>query len=151
MSNMQELFDKLNKSQQKELLSMDPKKLLQEINNRLMFNKMAVYKPYQKQKDFHNLDIKERLFLGGNQMGKTYCGAMEMAYHLTGLYPEWWTGRKFTKPIRAIAGSESAELTKRGIQRNLLGDPEKVDEYGSAAIPKDCIKSWKNKDRKSVV
>jgi hypothetical protein len=31
------------------------------------------------------------LFLAGNQSGKTEAGAFEIACHLTGMYPDWWT------------------------------------------------------------
>src|SRR5690554_4210870 len=33
--------------------------------------------------------------------GKTYSAAAEVACHLTGIYPEWWKGHRFSKPINA--------------------------------------------------
>lgn len=59
--------------------------------------------------------------------------------HLTGRYPEWWQGKRFEKPVRWIAGSESAELTRKGIQRVLLGPPEAKELWGTGMIPKDSI------------
>lgn len=80
--------------------------------------------------------------MAGNQLGKTLAGAAEMAMHLTGLYPEWWDGRRFLNPIRALAGSESAELTRKGIQRLLIGPPEQEEQWGTGMVPKDKLASW---------
>lgn len=105
---------------------------------------LSRYRPYTKQKGFHAAGAahRERLFMAGNQLGKTVAGAAEMAMHLTGKYPAWWNGRKFTKPIRALAGSETAELTRKGIQRLLVGPPEQEEAWGTGYIPKADIVSW---------
>lgn len=68
-------------------------------------NKLAYYKPYPKQAAFHEAGAihRERLFMAGNRVGKTECGAAELAMHLTGQYPKWWLGRRFDKPVRAWA------------------------------------------------
>jgi len=39
-----------------------------------------------------------------------------------------------------MVGSESAELTRKGVQRLLLGPPEVRDEWGTGSIPYDCIR-----------
>jgi phage terminase large subunit-like protein len=105
-------------------------------------NRLAVYAPYAKQVDFHNAgsSFRERLFMAGNQLGKTWAGAFETAMHLTGRYPDWWNGTRFPYAIRSMVGSESAELTRKGVQRLLLGPPEVRDEWGTGAIPYDCIR-----------
>ena len=66
------------------------------------FNQWESYKPYKKQLEFHNSTARERLFSAGNQLGKTFAGGMEVAFHLTGIYPDWWKGRRFpkNKPIK---------------------------------------------------
>src|SRR5690606_30164977 len=50
------------------------------------------YVPYEKQRQFHAAGARhrERLFMAGNQLGKTTAGACEVAFHATGLYPDWW-------------------------------------------------------------
>ena len=54
---------------------------------------------------------RERLFMAGNQFfGKTTAGAVEMAYHLTGLYPDWWEGKRFAQPVRALVAGEDRGL-----------------------------------------
>ena len=97
------------------------------------------YRPYKKQVEFHATLTRERLFMAGNQLGKTLAGAAETAIHLTGQYPAWWTGHRFAKPITALAGSESYELTRDGIQRLLVGPPASEDEWGTGYIPKSAI------------
>lgn len=79
--------------------------------------------------------------MAGNQLGKTVAGAAEMAMHLTGRYPEWWVGHRFTKAITAIAGSESYELTRDGVQRLLVGPPANDEDWGTGYIPADAIVS----------
>lgn len=59
--------------------------------------------------------------------------------HLTGDYPPWWTGRRFSRPITMLTGSESYELTRDGVQRLLLGPPADKDKWGTGAIPHAAI------------
>lgn len=99
------------------------------------------YTPYPKQQEFHTagLTFRERLFMASNQSGKTLAGAAEVAMHLTGNYPEWWTGRRWAHATRWMVGSESAELTRKGVQRLLLGAPEVREDWGTGAIPKASL------------
>lgn len=105
-------------------------------------NRLTAYKPYSRQKVFHegSTEYRERLFMAGNQLGKTWAGAYEVAMHLTGRYPAWWTGRRFPYATRWMVGSESAELTRKGVQRLMIGPPELREEWGTGAIPYDCLK-----------
>jgi phage terminase large subunit-like protein len=80
--------------------------------------------------------------MAGNQLGKTLAAANETAMHLTGLYPDWWEGKRFEKAVRWLAGSESAELTRKGVQRLLLGPPENEGQWGTGTIPKSHLMDW---------
>jgi phage terminase large subunit-like protein len=113
---------------------------MKDLRNRR--NRLESYKPYAKQAEFHaaGAEYRERLFMAGNQLGKTWAGAYELAMHLTGRYPDWWKGRRFRYPIRAMCGSESAELTRKGIQRLLVGPPELRDEWGTGTIPHNALR-----------
>jgi phage terminase large subunit-like protein len=115
--------------------------LLTEKARRRARNKLAIYAPYPKQREFHNAGgrYRERLFMAGNQLGKTFSGGAEMAYHLTGLYPDWWQGKRFDKPVRAWAAGVTSETTRDTIQRILVGPAERTEDYGTGAIPGDCI------------
>lgn len=108
---------------------------------RLSTNRLKHYRPYAKQLEFHanGATHRERLFLAGNQLGKTMAGAAEVAMHLTGRYPDWWQGRRWDRPTTWLAGSESYELTRDGVQRLLVGPPDKEEEWGTGFIPAECI------------
>ena len=114
-------------------------KLASEMDRRRRTNRLRDYRPYAKQLAFHAAPEREVLFMAGNQLGKTVAGAAEMAMHLTGQYPAWWNGHRFAKAITAIAGSESYELTRDGVQRLLVGPPASEDEWGTGFIPKVAI------------
>lgn len=111
---------------------------LREKQRRIDENKLLYYKPYSKQSKFHELGkaIRERLFMAGNQLGKTVSGAAEMAMHLTGLYPAWWAGRRFQRPVIAWATGITGETVRDTTQRLLMG---RVGEYGTGFIPKHTI------------
>ena len=108
--------------------------------------RLQYYKPYEKQKEFHNalgkgteLPATQRLLLGGNQIGKTFCGAMEAAIHLTGRYPDWWTGTRFLFPVELMVGSNTNETCRDIVQKELFGNPLDDKELGTGTIPIDCI------------
>lgn len=111
---------------------------VQELYKITRYYSLAFYDPYPKQREFHanGATFKERLLMAGNRLGKTFSAGMETAMHLTGEYPSWWTGRRFTKPIRVWAGSVSAELCRDGAQRILLGP---VNMPGTGTLPRDRI------------
>lgn len=96
------------------------------------------YKPYDKQLAFHTAGAshRERLLMAANQSGKTYGAGNEVAYHVTGMYPDWWQGYRFEKENRGWVSSVTAELTRDGAQRILLGP---VGKWGSGCIPKELI------------
>lgn len=117
------------------------KAMERELLTRRSHNRLQDYAPYAKQVEFHEAGatFRERLFMAGNQLGKTWAGAYEVAMHLTGLYPEGWKGRRFDRPVSWMAGSESGELTRKGVQRLLLGPPQLREQWGTGAIPKACL------------
>lgn len=104
-------------------------------------NRLTKYAPYPKQLEFHEAGLihRERLFMAGNQLGKTLAGSMEWAMHLTGKYPDWWCGRRFEEPGRYWAGGETKVSTRDSIQKLLVGEPEREEDWGTGAIPGDDI------------
>jgi phage terminase large subunit-like protein len=118
--------------------------LLEAKQRRTKRNRLATYRPYSKQAEFHAAGAvhRERLFMAGNQLGKTIAGSFEVAYHLTGKYPDWWIGRRFEEPVRLWAGGETRVSTRDTIQKLLVGEPEKEEEWGTGAIPGDDLKDW---------
>lgn len=114
---------------------------MRERERRQRINRLREYVPYRKQAEFHKVGAtyRERLFIAGNQLGKTLAGAAEAAMHLTGQYPDWWEGRRFDRPVIMLAGSESYELTRDGVQRLLIGPPMNEEDWGTGYIPKAAI------------
>jgi hypothetical protein len=74
----------------------------------------------------------QRLIRGGNQVGKSFACAFEASLHMTGQYPDWWIGRKFTKPTRGWIVGVTAQLVRNGPQRQLTA---KQGEFGSGTVP----------------
>ena len=63
--------------------------IAKELERRKLTNRLREYKPYDYQKKFHNIIGAQRLLMAGNRIGKSFCGAAEVAIHLTGKYPYW--------------------------------------------------------------
>jgi len=102
-------------------------------------NRLKLYKPYPKQLEFHASGLKhrQRLLMAANRVGKTYCGGAEVAYHLTGLYPAWWTGRRWDRPTQWWAAGITALSTREVVQEVLIGAV--AMGWGTGMIPKDCL------------
>jgi phage terminase large subunit-like protein len=81
-------------------------------------------------------DYREKLFMAGNRTGKSIVGCWELTAHATGLYPDGWVGRRFTRPIKAWIGGDTSISVRDILQQKLLGNP---GEFGTGMIPKDCI------------
>lgn len=78
---------------------------------------------YPKHMDFFRAGatFKERLFMAANRVGKSESGAYETRCHLTGLYPDWWEGRRFDQPVQWWACGTTSETTRDIVQEKLCG------------------------------
>lgn len=115
-------------------------KALSELLRRKNQNWLQYYEPYEKQMLFHGLgsNKRERMFMAGNQLGKTLAGAMEAAMHATGEYPEWWPGRRFSGPTRGWVSGITGVQTRDNAQRLLLGP---LNAEGTGTIPRKNLVS----------
>ncbi|WP_260590434.1 terminase large subunit [Variovorax sp. DXTD-1] len=118
--------------------------MLAQVEAELSRRRLEQYNAYAKQRAFHAAGAKysERLFMAGNQLGKTVAGGAEWAIHLTGRYPSWWEGAVFEKPVTLWAGSVTGESTRDNPQRILLGPPAVSEAWGTGMIPADAIKDY---------
>lgn len=123
------------------VLRLELAKLLELKEKRRSQNKLAAYQPYTKQQEFHRrgADLNERLFMAGNQLGKTLAGGMETAIHMTGRYPDWWQGAVFDKPVKFWVGGVSGEAVRDNPQRILIGPPQLKESWGTGTIPADAL------------
>lgn len=81
--------------------------------------------------------------LAANRVGKTEgVGGYETVLHLTGLYPEWWPGRKFDHPIKAWCAGDTSNTVRDILQAKLMGP---INEFGTGLIPRSKIvrPTWK--------
>ena len=121
--------------------------LISEIQEVKETNKLDWYKPYDYQRSFHsgkddeNHQARQKLLMAANKTGKTFCGAFELAVHLTGQYPDWWDGTRFDRPIKAWAAGNTSANTRDIVQAECLGEPGDEEDFGKGAIPKNCILS----------
>ena len=114
-------------------------RLLEEKERRLKYNRLKHYKPQKKQIMFHNATEPDVCLGAGNQLGKTFSAAHDIAYHMTGLYPDWWTGDRYKKPPMFWIGGKTIEVIRDSMQKLLLGDWAKEDDLGSGAIPRALL------------
>lgn len=82
----------------------------------------------------------ERCMLAANRVGKSEgVGAFECTCHLTGLYPEWWEGFRFDRPVSVWACGTTNLTTRDIVQSKLLGKAGEESLLGTGMIPADNI------------
>lgn len=133
----------LSSSEKRELLA-----LLEETERRKARRKLFGLYPdagplrrelYRKHLEFFaaGSQHRERCMMAANRVGKTWgVGGYEVTLHLTGLYPDWWTGRRFTEPGDWWAAGDTGETTRDIIQAALMGP---LGQLGTGLIPGDQI------------
>ncbi|MFL0806750.1 MAG: terminase family protein [Oceanobacter sp.] len=125
-------------------------RLLEEKSRRLKFNRINGLFPdegplrramYPKHVEFFRAGLTktERLFMAGNRVGKTEAGGVELTYHLTGNYPEWWEGKKIDRAISALAAGDTSATTRDIIQKKLCGGEYGTDKWGTGLIPRHLL------------
>lgn len=128
----------MNRVEQVELLS-----LLKEKERRQKLRKIWTYFPetgpcrrelYTKHMEFFTwgANRRVRLVLAANRIGKTETmGGYEVACHLTGIYPDWWTGRRYDRPVKVWAAGDTSKTTRDSIQMKMIGE---WDDRGTGMI-----------------
>lgn len=86
---------------------------------------------FEKGKDYF-----ERLAMCANQVGKTTAGLFEVTLHATGLYPDWWPGKRISGANNWWLGGIDHNAIREALQDRLLGP---VGDFGTGFIPKDTI------------
>lgn len=89
------------------------------------------YIPNAMQHRAHQSKARKILFCGGNRSGKSTFGAVELSWHLTRKYPDWFPKeRRFRQPIKAIVVCDANAKIEKVIE-------PKVNEY----LPRDYVLS----------
>ncbi|CAB4120977.1 Terminase-like family [uncultured Caudovirales phage] len=122
--------------------------LLEAKEREVRFNKFSTYfpdtGPFSRDKYPKHIlamdagaDYFQRAIIGANRVGKTDTLSYEYTAHLTGLYPEWWKGRRFLNPPSFWFAGETAQSTRDILQKALIGDLN--EGLGTGMIPKHLI------------
>ena len=65
---------------------------------------------------------QQRLMMAANRVGKTEgIGAYEVSLHLTGDYPDWWPGKRFSKPTKGWVAGDTRQTVRDILAEKLLG------------------------------
>lgn len=93
---------------------------------------------YRKQVSFFKAGVthKQRLFMAANRVGKSFGMGCELTWHLTGRYPNWWEGKRFTDASEWWCCGVDSKAVKEVLQDLLIG---KVGQFGEGLIPYDCL------------
>src|ERR1041385_2664588 len=138
-------LDNLRKKSDAELLSVAEALLVLSENKKYnkfesIFSDIGKYKRslYPKHMAFMaaGKNHSRRAFIAANRCGKSWAGAYELVCHLTGLYPVWWEGKRFDRPIKAWACALENKQLREGIQEILFGS---FNDQGSGFIPKQLL------------
>lgn len=115
--------------------------ILEEQEKRKKNNRIFDFRPYEWQKKFYTAgkSHRQRLLMAANRIGKTLSSCQEVAYHLTGLYPDWWPGIKINHPITAWVMGVSGEQIRDVVQKELLGNLSQDGFLGGGIIPSSLI------------
>lgn len=93
---------------------------------------------YKKHLEFFKAgaENRQRLLLAANRIGKTVAAGYELVLHLTGEYPEWWEGKRFTTCNHWWVVGKSSETVRQILQNELLGQ---VGSFGTGLVPMDRL------------
>ena len=92
-------------------------KLVAEDTARLRESGMNYYVPNPVQYRFHKSTARTILLCGANRIGKSTAGVMELCWHLTKKYPDWFPKeRRFDRPIKAAISVDSFDKVANVIE-----------------------------------
>jgi phage terminase large subunit-like protein len=93
---------------------------------------------YKKHREFMaaGKNYKQRVFMAGNRIGKSVTAQCELVMHLTGIYPDWWEGKRFTTVNHWWIVCVDSDTIKGTFQPALLGP---IGDLGNGLIPRDLI------------
>lgn len=132
------------------LLKMPPEALagfvegVKTLANYRRYNRIEYFQPFDYQREFYakGKDYNARFQMAANRIGKTYAGAMEMAYHITGNYPFWWEGKRIEKSGKLFwCIGLTLEMVTDIQQKELLGTSNASlnEDLGTGAIPRSSL------------
>ena len=116
--------------------------LVLNIAEDMFYNQLKYFRPFEHQRRFFVTgSAPRRGILAANRIGKTVSTCYEAAMHLTGIYPDWWEGRRFDHPVNIMVAGEGWSQVALVLQNELLGtnDVKIQHQLGTGAIPRANI------------
>lgn len=104
--------------------------ILEELRRRFATNKLELWEPYEKQREWMFSQSQIASFFAGNGVGKSETAAGVVAMHATGKYPSWWKGKRFSGPIKVWCVGKTNETTRENCQVKLIGMDPNAPEGG---------------------
>ncbi|EEO4608483.1 hypothetical protein G6S93_004409 [Salmonella enterica] len=135
-----------------DVLLNNPPELIEAIREKIRdlshfhnYTRIEYKTPYKYQQEFMEAGkrFNFRFLRAGNRVGKTWCGAYEMATHITGRYPDWWKGRKIEGSGRLYwCVGVDLKMVRDIQQKELLGTANATitEAIGTGTIPRECIR-----------
>ena len=133
---------KLSKSQEKKAKELSEAIALVSEHKRI--NRIKYFEPYPWQADFYEAGYanKQRMLMAANRVGKTLSIAVEVAFHLTGEYPDWWKGVRFNKPPSIWCLGVSGEQLRDVVVKEMFGAYRGDSKFdGTGLIPQNLVYS----------
>lgn len=92
-----------------------------EIARRHREEGITYYIPNPMQYRAHQSLAKTICYSGGNRSGKSTFGAVELVWHLTRIYPDWYPqARRFQGPIKGVVVATEFPIVQRVIEPKIL-------------------------------
>jgi phage terminase large subunit-like protein len=115
--------------------------LLSNAERRRKYRKADYFVPYPSQRKFllASATYREILLCAPNRTGKSTTGAFAIACHATGVYPSWWTGRRFDRPVKIVCTGITSLETRDVMQAQLCGAPGVAGALGSGMLALDAF------------
>jgi phage terminase large subunit-like protein len=110
----------LSKQQKVELLLLMEEKA-RRLKETVLARHFAALYPWQHKLNSATAEYHSCMLMAANQVGKSRTGCLLDAYHLTGDYPDDWTGHRFTAPTVCWLLGYSGEKTRDLLQNKLFG------------------------------
>src|SRR3990167_1910053 len=92
-----------------------------ELLRRRRDNGITYYVPNPMQHRAHRSVAKTICYSGGNRSGKSTFGAVELVWHLTRDYPDWYPQeRRFHGPVKTVVVATEFPIVQRVIEQKIL-------------------------------
>lgn len=105
-------------------------------------HRIDYFKPNSDQRCFYNCGCENtvREFKDPDRKRRINTLAVEVAFHLTGVYPGWWPGKRLSRPLEVLCMGVSNLLLRDNLVNELFGSYEGRGKFdGNGLIRQDQV------------